>query len=540
MTGRTPAPDRRRAVHRLGTAAATVLCGALLPFAGPVGPFPEVVGAAARAQETAEEGERIYERWCAECHGAEGRGDGPAADRMLPRPRDFTEARYQVRTTASGSLPTDEDLLHALRAGLPGTTMPGWPNLARGERRAVVSYIKSFSPFFGQLEPEPVELGSDPGGGEEAVRSGREVYRTLECFKCHGEAGRGDGPSAPTLEDWRDLPIRAADLTEPWFFNGGSSVEEIHARFMTGLDGTPMPTQSDALAAGVVTEEELWDLAHYVRSLAPERVPPRVRDAARVERIEGELPDDPHDERWDGIRAHYFPLAGQVIERPRNFAPSVDGLWLQGVHDGEEIVLRVAWSDPSASPDTAWMEWQRKIARTLDDDGTPFPTDPLPDALALQFPPEVPEGRRRPYFLMGEPRAPVYQWRWDSRDGVSEARASGLGTAQRLQDESEVTGSAAWNDGRWLVTLRRRLDPEGEGRIRFPEGVPVPVAFFAWDGSSAETGARTSVSTWYFLVLEEPASRGVYVAPVIAMLLVGGLGLVAVRRARGAATGGKG
>ncbi|MEJ2371542.1 MAG: cytochrome c, partial [Gemmatimonadales bacterium] len=53
-----------------------------------------------------ENGEAIYRAWCLECHGAEGRGDGPAAERMLPRPRDFVGARYKIRTTVSVELPT--------------------------------------------------------------------------------------------------------------------------------------------------------------------------------------------------------------------------------------------------------------------------------------------------------------------------------------------------------------------------------------------------------------------------------------------------
>ena len=77
-----------------------------------------------RAQDV-ERGEAIYRTWCQECHGEEGKGDGPAADRMLPRPRDFVAARYQIRTTASGELPTDDDLMRVMREGLAGTAMPG-------------------------------------------------------------------------------------------------------------------------------------------------------------------------------------------------------------------------------------------------------------------------------------------------------------------------------------------------------------------------------------------------------------------------------
>lgn len=512
----------------------------LLPLAGLLAAslaFPPVTGA-----QDVENGERLYERWCAECHGAEGEGDGPAASRMLPRPRDFTEARYQIRTTASGNLPTTGDIMSAIEHGLPGTTMPGWPNLNRSQRRDLTAYLKSLSPFFQRLgPPDSLSFESSPGGGEEALESGRQVYTKLECDRCHGSAGRGDGPSAPTLTDWRDQPIRAADLTQPWLFNGGSSVEEIHRRFLTGLDGTPMPTQSDALNAGVVDSSQLWDLAYYVRSLAPERVPPGGRNVVRVERIgdDGELPAGPGSDAWEDVERYWFPLAGQVIEQPRQFEPMVDGVWVEGLHDGDEIALRVSWNDPSQSPDSAWMQWQRRVADALDADGTPWPTDSLPDRLAVQFPTEIPEGRERPYFLMGSAQKPVYLWRWNSREGTHESTATGLGTAGPLA-ESRLQGEATWSEGQWRVVFRRSLEGEGQ-RITLESGVAVPMAFYAWDGNNAETGSRAAVSSWYFMVLEVPTGTEVYVAPAAVVLLVAGFGVFMARSAReGEAEGGTG
>lgn len=516
-----PRPARSASAGR-GPAALLALAAAVL------------VAPAGLAAQDAERGEEIYQRWCVECHGPEGRAETPAARRMLPRPRDLTGARYQVRSTPSGRIPTDEDLHRVIRDGLPGTTMPGWPNLSRSQRADVIAYLKSLSPFFGRGDPpEPVELTGDPGGGEEAVAAGREVYDQLECYRCHGQEGRGDGESAPTLEDWRELPIRAADLTEPWEFNGGGSVEAIHTRFLTGLDGTPMPTQMDAVESGIVSREDLWNLAHYVRSLAPERIPPRVRDAVRVQRVadDAELPRGPDDGAWSDVPRFYFPMAGQVIEPPRQFEPRVDGVWVQGMHDGEEIVLRISWTDPSRSPDSAWAEWRQKVAASLFDDGTPIPTAGLPDRLAVQLPTSVPEGRERPYFLMGDAQSPVYLWRWDSREGHHEATATGLGTGSALE-ENRLEGSAAWEAGRWSVTFRRAIDG-GEGRrISFSAGVPIPVAFYAWDGDNGEDETRGAISSWYFLILERPAGSEVYVAPLVAVLLTGGLGLYLGRRAR--------
>lgn len=478
-------------------------------------------------------GEALYMRWCAECHGETGLGDGPAAAAMLPRPRDFQQARYNVRTTGSGELPTDEDLQWVLENGLNGTTMPGWPNLTADERTQVIEYIKTFSPFFEDGAPPAVELGSDPGGGAEAIESGRQAFQTLECFKCHGEAGRGDGPSAPTLEDWRGLPIRAADLSEPWLFNGGGSVEAMYARMLTGLDGTPMPAYSDAVASEIVTDKEVWDLAHYVASLAPSEDVPRLVEVVRAHRIEGDVPATPSDSAWDAVEPLYFPLAGQVIEQPRAFAPTVDGVWVQALHNGEQLALRLVWSDPSESPDPAWDEWQVKYAATLDPDGTPIPTGPVPDAFAVQFPTEVPSGMERPYFLMGDASSPVYLWTWSSDAGAAEARARGLDQIEALTGGG-LEGTAEFDAGQWRLAFRRSIAAADESRLGFEEGIAIPMAFYAWDGSSGEEGKRGAVSTWYYVFLEQPPSNMVFVTPVLAVLLTGGLGLVVVRRARGA------
>ena len=74
--------------------------------------------AAAAQQPAAAPGKATYEKWCAGCHGLDGKGKGPAANWMLPRPRDFTQALYQIRTTVSGGLPTDADIRHVSRSSI--------------------------------------------------------------------------------------------------------------------------------------------------------------------------------------------------------------------------------------------------------------------------------------------------------------------------------------------------------------------------------------------------------------------------------------
>ncbi|NIP59076.1 MAG: c-type cytochrome [Gemmatimonadetes bacterium] len=497
------------------------------------------VTAPASAQEGEHPGRPVYEQWCAGCHGTEGAGDGPAADWMLPRPRDFTKALYQIRTTPSGQLPTDEDILRVIDRGMPGTTMPGWEGiLSQEERRNLVEYLKTFSPFFANSPaPEPMEFSDAPSSSEERIAEGREVYERVECYRCHGDAGRGEGTSAPTLEDDEDRLIRAADLTENWLFNGGGTVEEIFRRMRTGLDGTPMPSQSDLIDAGVITEEELWSLAHYVRSLSPQRTPPRVREVVEAGLVpEGSLPSEVDAEAWQGADRFYIPLVAQIIVEQRWFHPRVDGIWVQALHDGSEMALRLSWSDPSESPDSAWADWRTRTLGLLQptaDQG--IEPAPVPDRISVQFPPEVPEGTERPYFLMGDGANPVYLWTWESTgSGAVEEEARGMTNISAHADATQnLASDAVWEDGQWRVLLRRPLDAaEDASEIGFTVGEMVPVAFFAWDGDNGEDGTRSAVSSWYFLHLGEETPATVYVAPVAAMAITALLGVGVVARAQ--------
>ena len=488
------------------------------------------------AQGAAEQGKAVYEKWCAQCHGETGEGNGPAAHYMYPRPRDFVAALYQVRSTASGALPTDDDIMWAIDNGLPGTTMPGWKDhLSTSERRALLAYIKTFSPFFADSSslPQALEFGSAPGGGAEALARGRVFYDSIGCHKCHGSMGRGDGQSAPTLKDDNGMPMFAADLTQGWRFNGGYTAEEIYKRLRTGVDGTPMPSFSDLLDQKFLTDQELWNVAQYVASLSG--APPELRDVIRAARAEGGLPGGPADSAWAAVESYYFPLVGQIIRKPRWFAPAIDGVWVQATHNGDTVAIRVSWHDRSASPDTAWLQHIRRVYANLSQDDT-VPAALHPDQLVLQFPRRIPTGMDRPYFLMGDAQEPVYQWRWTSAGGgggaVTAGTAKGLDRFEAGAGK-DLTGQARFERGEWSVVFRRTLaTADSANELQFRTGRAIPVAFFAWDGSNGEYGGRMALSSWYFLALDEPTPLRVYVSPVIAVALTLGLGMLWIRRAQ--------
>ncbi|MCH2465543.1 MAG: c-type cytochrome [Gemmatimonadetes bacterium] len=482
------------------------------------------------------DGEVVYNRWCAGCHGEDGAGTGPAANTMLPRPRDFTLALYQVRTTATGGLPTDADMLKVINEGMPGTAMPGWEDvLSEGDRLALVDYLKTFSRFFQDDPPTPLDFGRATRETDEAIARGAEVYQTVECWRCHGQQGRGDGESAPTLNDDAGFPIVAADLTENWRFNGGGEVEEIYRVLRTGLDGTPMPTFSDIVDAGVITNEDLWSLAHYVRRLSPEDEP-ELQEVVVAELLTGvPLPQTVEDAVWQEAERFYIPLAGQIIIKPRWFNPRVDGVWVQAAHDGRELALLVSWGDPSESPDTLWADFGERVLTTMapGDEGSASGSGAA-DQLVVQFPQELYEGQERPYFLQGDTRRPAYTWTWQSDvTGAFESIARGMGTAARQADaEQHVRATAQHADGQWKVLFVRPLDTGSEEDLAMTVGQAVPMAFQAWDGDNGESGNQGAVSSWYFLFLEQPTPIAVYVQPPVALALTLLFGLLVVRQAR--------
>jgi cytochrome c oxidase cbb3-type subunit I/II len=212
-----------------------------------------------------ERGRTVYLRYCSGCHGEKGDGKGPAARFLDPRPRDFTRGQFKFRSTPSGSLPTDDDLLRILSHGVRSTSMPAWRLLPREEQIAVVRYLQTLSPRWKDprarapalaLPGPPDFVGTDP-----SIRRGGTWYAKMRCGECHGEGGRGDGPAVKTLRDDEGHPIVPLDFTAR-MPKGGDSAADYYRAFATGLDGTPMPEFRDSLP-----ENERWDLVSYVMAL---------------------------------------------------------------------------------------------------------------------------------------------------------------------------------------------------------------------------------------------------------------------------------
>lgn len=239
--------------------------------------FLALTPARVRGDDLLAEGARVYGRYCAGCHGDAGDGNGPAADMLIVKPRDFTKGVFKFGSVPSGQLPTDEDLYRIITRGVYRTSMPEWSLLSERERVAVVAYIKSFSPEWKKRGPgAPVFIPQPPAtlGSDESVARGRELYGMLGCRACHGDSGRGDGPSALTLapDIWGN-PQKPFDFTSGRL-KSGPTPQDVYRTFMVGVGGTAMPAFGDVFAnpdGETFRAGDAWHLVSYILSLrAPE------------------------------------------------------------------------------------------------------------------------------------------------------------------------------------------------------------------------------------------------------------------------------
>ncbi len=481
------------------------------------------------------EGKRLYDNNCAVCHGIQGRGDGEAAYLLFPKPRDLTRGVFKIRSTPSGSLPTDNDIFRTITMGMAGTAMPSWQHLSERERWALVYYVKTLSPRFAREKPaEPIRIGQEPPPSTESIAAGREVYRKLQCGKCHGEAGRGDGPAAAELRDEWGFPIKPYDFTRGARLKGGATGAEIYRTFVTGMDGTPMPSFD------FLPEAERWQLVHYVQSLSSRQAPlveaEQVKGSILSKRVGEALPsEDPYAMIWDAAVPYQVPLRSLWLKES-----PIEKLTVRSIHNDRAIAFLLEWDDPARDADFVRVQDFR-------------------DAAAVQFA----LSEKEPFFGMGQKGGPVNIWHWKAdwqmdlaarRDleqvysgmawdyypgknnrpeqrilsaldhegkflaglasgnlfsqpvrpsPIEDLNAEGLGTLTPQPPKSQnVKGTGVWREGRWRVLFVRPLSSPDKYDVRFNAGRTIPAAFAIWNGADGDRNGQKAVSVWYRLRIE--------------------------------------
>ncbi|MBI3796614.1 MAG: c-type cytochrome [Deltaproteobacteria bacterium] len=119
------------------------------------------------------QGEVLYIRHCAGCHGWEGRGNGPVAQLLEIKPPS-------LRRTELFTQNTEAELVARILLGknLPMPFAPADVVSTQTEVAALISHLRCL-----------------PTIDWEQVHAGEDVYDSL-CVSCHGVYGRGDGPMA--------------------------------------------------------------------------------------------------------------------------------------------------------------------------------------------------------------------------------------------------------------------------------------------------------------------------------------------------------
>ena len=497
-------------------------------------------------------GMQTYTTYCANCHGELGKGDGKLSYLLYPKPRDFTRGTFKLRSTPSGQVPTDEDLLKTLRAGMPGTAMPSFYYLRESQLRLVIRYVKALSQecapgvpckkHFEGPPPQSIPMPKALPYSTELVAKGQAAYKQLGCFQCHGESGKGDGLSAAGLKDNWGYPIKVRDFTQGTYLGGGRP-EDLYLRFMAGMDGTPMPSFGSTLQYLGKTDQErqelIWGLIYYVKSLETAQskstaAPPKdgILAAARTDdwKKDSDLLN-PFDPDWEKVTAVRIPLSRLWQKDNNNSVP----IQVRARYNAGYVAILLEWND--ATPDTGtygiqdfqdgagvqfsmtdqpgfhgmgsrtnpvdiwyWRaEWQKRKDSGSGSNMKLRYERRTTDADNKQYPGEIAEESR----LSGRDAGNDVSVQVITNP-VEELNAVGPGTlTAQPAPEQNILGRGEWNGNVWRVVFVRKWDDGDKNDVRFKSGGAIPVAFAVWNGSERDRNGQKLVSTWYTLKFQQ-------------------------------------
>jgi mono/diheme cytochrome c family protein len=543
--------------------------------------FKKAELAALPPAEMIEAGKRVYFTKCVWCHGVDGAGDGPAADRLWPRPRNFNQGTFKIRHTASGELPLfdarksvpgQNDLFETVTHGLPGSAMPSWDGILTDEQRLqVLSFVTTQLVKDRKFDDKATETQTvlqldsikPVAASKESLEKGAQLIVDKKCIECHGVDGRGDGNAFNLKDDW-GFPIQPANWHKCWNFRGSRrdpyNVKNIFRTFSTGVNGTPMPSFADS-----TTIEERWHIANFVNSLCerdakgqpleidPLTDKPKINFVIRSGPIlEGEISDDPENEMWQKRERRIIALGGQITHKPRNFVTRIDDLWVKSLYNDKEIAFLIQWDDRSQSVATEKLPFDPTVVN-LDEYGIkeqPPRTGEAEsiasqqmkytvynDALAFQFPikwQEIPPPFK-PRYLWGDQKYAVDIIKWDADGKLRSFKGTGWDQDFEERDDFEEKiklVKSEWKNGRWTILVKRPIQDDYDEYTKFEVGKYIPTVFFAWDGHNGDIGRKMSVSAFYYTILEPPIPKETYIYPTL--IAIGAVileGWVLVRRA---------
>jgi len=527
----------------------------------------------------------IYQMRCEVCHGEKGAGDGPAAEFLAPRPRDFTRGLWKYKTSPGDLPPRDIDIFNTIKSGLASTSMPGWSALLTDPQiSGLIALIKQFDTS-GTWAPKEAKnedfekdgrylkpnarviTDAEPEDGQipysaESVALGKVVFEE-NCRKCHGQAGRGNITSGKFLDDDWGHRTWARDLTKPWTWRvteasseidraaaSGArredTIRNIHTRVAIGIRGTPMPAHRavDAGEKDAITPADRWHVANYAYSLRTGTTSPGERNVVEGVEWAGDLPGGVHDAAWEKIPASTFRLVPNVVKEDRLFTPLNDAITVRVVYNDREIAFLLEVNDRTESrpggPVMAQMPDRNEKMYS--------------DAVAIQFPKEGAYSTApvdKPLYRHGDADHPTTIWYWNagSIEPAAEPRAMLLDATgpdakmTKRASGDDLVARGEWKDGGWRVLMKRPRGirapsaeaPGGAGPadVIFTKGQFIPLSFANWDGNNGEVGARHTLTPWFWLLLPPDTNYAVvYGSPLVTALAFFLAGFALVRSER--------
>ena len=512
-----------------------------------------------------EAGKRVYFTKCVWCHGVDGAGDGPGADRLWPRPRNFNQGTFKIRHTASGELPLfdakkptpgQNDLFETVTHGLPGSAMPSWEGILTEEQRLqVLSFVttqlvkdRKFTDK--QSESQTIlQLGdlTPIAPSEESLKKGAELVVEKKCVECHGADGRGDGNAFNLKDDW-GFSIQPANWHKCWNFRGSRqdpyNVKNIFRTFSTGVNGTPMPSFADNS-----TVEERWHIANFVNSLCereadgtplaidPQADKPKINFVVSSGVVEGEIPADPENELWTKRARRYIAMGGQITHKPRNFVNRIDDIWVKSLYNDQHVVFMFQWDDRTKSvaegklpwaPTSVNVEVKEQDPKTGEEGSIAAHQNNYTvynDAIAIETAikwKDLPSPIKPRYLFGSNEQFPMDIVKWEADGSLRAFKGTGWDKdfEERYDYEENIKILfSEWKNGRWTVIVQRPLGDKKEqdydADTFFEMGQYIPTVFFAWDGHNGDAGRKMAVSAFYYTFLEPPTPQEAYIYPIV-------------------------
>jgi DMSO reductase family type II enzyme heme b subunit len=477
----------------------------------------------------------LFRRNCASCHGIEGRGDGQAAQFLIPRPRDFVGSGLRYAAEWAEEDHIIGDLERTLREGVPRSAMPAFGAvLSELEIAGLAKYVYDLRDRDQIVASDAiVDVGVRPPLTVELVDRGKELFATLACTVCHGESGAGDGENAMSLVDFQGNPVRPADFTTGLFKSGQRS-EDLVRTILRGIPGTPMIAYEGILLVENDTEEETyntidaWALVAYIRTLAP-RVPPvGISSGANIiaqPALAEEMLLNPIHPGWLGVEP--VSLRVNPLQVRHDELSHVE---VRAVVSGNQVAICMEWGDstfnllegsgdlypdglavmfglddsPSAvqvstvateSDDFIINEWRWSADRQYGCVGGDVSAFQVNQDLLI----------KAPFLLLRSPADDVAyrdQWNWDDAERCNVVESNGM-TPQQKGSQS-ATASAAWINGVWRLVITRELQTEDTSDVQFEVNKRIPISIAVWNGAQGEEISAMSVSSWHWLEIVMP------------------------------------